>query len=139
MIHTPLHVTRFATALSCAALVLAAAGSSAAALAARADLVAVICLTGAVSLVAAIAGIVPAARLSRRRDDGIGLGFILGTLVRVLLCGLGAFVIARVGGWPANAVFACAGGWYVALLAVEVILLVRHLGRAPLVERGGRA
>lgn len=76
---------------------------------------------------AAAVGLVPVTLLATSRPEGAGLGFLLGTLLRLGLSMFSVILLNQLADLPLMPVAGWTAAWYLVLLVIEVSLIVRYL------------
>ena len=86
-------------------------------------------ITAVVCLIAAVIAQMPVRWLSTQAPEGAAQGFLIGLIIRMLICAAAVLVlpfVSKVGQWSAGL---WTVAWYVMLLGLEVVLLGRYLLR----------
>jgi len=93
----------------------------------EADQIALALATGIGCIFAAVVGFIPASFLSDKHEAGVGLGFLMGTLARMSLTLAVILVVKLIVGGAVQPIAMWAIGWYLALLATEVVILQQYI------------
>lgn len=86
-------------------------------------------MTAVACLLVSVAALVPVQWRVSASQSGLAEGFAIGILMRMALTGLAVVVIHAVTGIAAMSLGLWAGGWYLLLLVIEVLVLVSLAGK----------